>query len=421
MGSQVRPRVLPMVSQVGPASPRRSTDRPALTALCLLALLFCAPALHAAAPADPCTAAYQRDVGRVGGANALQANNVFPVFSSERSASGCVLGSADTTRIPQLIKALRDAQTTSDKVAATAPIFQGTLAELDGFPSTACDEDTLACTAGRQIAAIRALQQALSSNPVDLKSPLIKENNWAFHATDPVTPVSNAKLNALLTNECASGALSTACVTAVDFAAKLLRTSDAMHELVNVALGPVQEQNARFLAMREKQWNSYLNDVSVQYPWELWINSAIFQKTTSAEERAKFPEAPHSKWVVLHPSPGFERVEADTGGHSTTAAVFMEFLGYERWSWDKTSGAATGRWGASVIASAVDSKGSNAVGYGLLLKTPFKNTAVGVVWRNGDRGHQINVAINIDVSKLIQQYKSTDINQFIGQVVTGQQ
>jgi hypothetical protein len=95
----------------------------------------------------------------------------------------------------------------------------------------------------------------------------------------------------------------------------------------------------------------------------------------------------------------------------------MEFLGYEHWTWEQ--GSASGRWGASLIASAVDSKGSNSLGYGLLLKTPFKNAAVGVVWRNGDRGHQINVAINVDVSKLIQQYKQVDLTKFIGAALAG--
>jgi hypothetical protein len=115
----------------------------------------------------------------------------------------------------------------------------------------------------------------------------------------------------------------------------------------------------------------------------------------------------------LHPSPAFERVEGPTGGHSTQAAVVAEIAGYEMWRWSG-SGAASNRWGASLITSFVDARGSSAVGYGLLLKTPFKNASVGVVFRNGDRGHQVNLAINVDLAKLIQKYKDVDIKKFVG-------
>jgi hypothetical protein len=43
-----------------------------------------------------------------------------------------------------------------------------------------------------------------------------------------------------------------------------------------------------------------------------------------------------------------------------------------------------------------------------------------VVWRNGDRGRQVNLAINVDLAKLIQKYKDVDIKKFVGTSLVGQ-
>jgi hypothetical protein len=384
----------------------------ALRALVALASLACCGALRAA-PVEPCVSAYQKDIA----GQSVPADSVYAVITREQG-SGCILGQADGTGIEQLLETLRDAKTDAEKAASRQMLFERVLAQFEGLPSTPCDGNTIACSAGRHVAKIRELQQALNAGPVDPRSPLIAQNSWPLVPAIHTIRISNIDLLALLTNECAAGAQSPQCIAAVDFSAKVIRTGESMHQLTDAYSQPIIEADNRFLTERDKEWNSYLNDVSVQYPWELWLNGYLFQKATPAAQRSQFPLAPTSKWVFLHPSPAFERVEGPTGGHSTQAAVVAEIAGYEMWRWSG-SGAASNRWGASVITSFVDARGSSAVGYGLLLKTPFKNASVGVVFRNGDRGRQVNLAINVDLAKLIQKYKDVDIKKFVGTSLGG--
>jgi hypothetical protein len=56
----------------------------------------------------------------------------------------------------------------------------------------------------------------------------------------------------------------------------------------------------------------------------------------------------------------------------------------------------------------------------LLVKTPLQNVSIGVVWRNTDRGRQVNLALNVDLAKLTQQYKDIDVKKFIGGLSQGQ-
>src|SRR5690348_2621016 len=94
--------LLPRRSPESPAQPYRPPpsrlrtqrmDSRALKALLILALFFCAPALRAAAPDEPCIDAYRQDVARIG--SDLPASSMFAVLSTERNR--CILGPTDTT------------------------------------------------------------------------------------------------------------------------------------------------------------------------------------------------------------------------------------------------------------------------------------------------------------------------------------
>jgi hypothetical protein len=388
-------------------------DKTSLKALGAILLLVCCNSLWAVSP-EPCIATYQKVIPTL--PQPVAPDSVFAVLTADQA--GCILGAADSTGIGELTQALRDAQTTAEKAVARQKVFERIVSEFEGLPSMPCDANTIACDAGRHVTKILELRRALDSGPVDPHSPLVDHDSWALQPATATIEISRIDLNLLLTNECAPGALSPRCIAAVDFAAKVIRTGHGMFELIQTYWQPIIDADTQFLTQRDKEWNSYMNDVSVQYPWELWLNGMIFQKTTPAAERAKFPGAPTSKWVFLHPSPGFERVEGPTGGHSTQAAVLIEIAGYEKWRW--SAGAASGRWGASFVASFIDATGSHSVGYGVLLKTPFKDASLGAIWRTGDRGHQVNLTINVDLAKLIEQYKDVDVREFIGKALSGE-
>jgi hypothetical protein len=381
------------------------------TLAAIMAIAGCS-VLRAAPLPEPCVAAYQQDVA----GQTYAASSIYTVLR-QKELGHCILGPADTTGIEQLKTALLEAKTNGEKAAARRILLERVLAEFDGLPDKPCDGETIACAAGRHVTKIRELQQALDAGPVDPKSVLVSHSSWSFEPAHPTISISQIDLSALLEHECAQDVLSSQCLAAVDFAAKAMRTAEAVHQIIDVYAEPIIEANTQFLTTRDKEWDSYMNQVSVQYPWELGVNGYIFQQVTPKEARSRFPRAPTSKLVVVHPSPGFERVEAPTGGHSTQAAVLIELVGYEKWAWKE--GTASNRWGASLVTSFVDARGSQSVGYGVLLKTPFKNASVGVIYRNGDRGRQINLTINVDLAKLIEEYKDVDVKKFLGTVLSG--
>jgi hypothetical protein len=190
-----------------------------------------------------------------------------------------------------------------------------------------------------------------------------------------------------------------------------MRTSLAMVQLIIDYNAPMIEAGAEFLSLRDQEWNEYFNGISVQYPWELAFNSVRFAKQADKTERAGFPRAPNSKFVLLHPSLGFEHIDTPLGNSTSSAAVFLELVGYERWRW--RNGKATNRWGASVVASYASITGMDDIGYGLLLHTPIRNMAVGVVYRDGAAGGETGLVLNFDLSKLVMQYKNADLGDFL--------
>ena len=133
------------------------------------------------------------------------------------------------------------------------------------------------------------------------------------------------------------------------------------------------------------------------------------ERTT--ENRGEFPRAPNSRWIALSPSLGFEHIDVGGGEDSTSAAVFVELLGYERWHW--RDGKADNRWGVSLVASFANIPGMDRVGYGAFLHTPIQNVSIGAVWRDGDAGSETGIIANVNLAALIQEYGNFDLGKFL--------
>lgn len=335
---------------------------------------------------------------------------VYGVLSRERQ-SGCILGPQDTTGIEPLYQLLREAKSDAEKAVLRHRLLDLVLSQFQGLPSAQCEDDTPACSVGRHVGKVNQLVDALNSGSVDLKDPLFQNDSWNVRVADGVIAISHVRLPVLLKNECATGIRKPQCLDAVNVAAKLMRTGEVMFQLVVAYKQPLIDANAQFLSERDKEWNSYLNDVSVQFPLELAWNSRQYTKGKSEMELAAFPRAPTSKWILLHPAPGLERIEVANGQHSTQAAVFLEVVGYETWWW--RDGTATNRWGLSLATSFVEAPTANAVGYGVLIHTPLRNASIGIIWRDSDLGRKVNVAFTVDVAQFIEQYKSSDLKDFL--------
>lgn len=330
----------------------------------------------------------------------------------ENQRTGCVLGATDTTDVQELTQQLFKADAAIDSAVVRTQLSDAMLRQFDGLPSTVCDAATEAsCMVGRHVQQLRALREKLMSGDADRTDPLLALNNWTLHPFTAELPASKIPFQAYLTQECSPGVATPRCAAAVSLAAKLMRTSLATQQLIAAYNKPLIDANKRFLSLRDREWDSYLNDVSVQYPWELGWNSIRFNKAHK-QDKGQFPRAPTSKLIALHPSAALERVDdLPSGDSGTVAAVVVELIGYESWRW--RAGEAVNRWGGSLIASFSDVPGMDAVGYGVLFHTPIRNVSIGAVRRDGKAGSEVNLVISVDFAKLIQEYSQADLTDFL--------
>lgn len=357
------------------------------------------------ARAATCDAAYERALADDAGAAQMW------VSLNDERESGCILGATDDTGIRQLYLELRANPTAAERAVKRAELFGRLIQQYDGLTSGPCAGDAASCVAGRHRQAIVEVRDLLMNGDPDPKDPALASDRWGVVVRDGGIAAGGITLKPFLEKECAADVKSAQCRAAFDLASRIVRSSEATFQAIVAHRQPLIEANTQFLTRRDREWNAYFNDVSVQYPWELAINSLRFTRATPAEGRATFPRAPEAKLIVLHPSPGFEYADV-AGEKSTQAAVVLELFGYERWRW--RDGAASHRFGASLAASFADVPGADAVGYGVILHLPFRHITVGAMWRDGDAGDSINLTVNADLAKLIERYKDVDVKDFIG-------
>jgi hypothetical protein len=329
----------------------------------------------------------------------------------ENQRTGCILGTTDTTDVQKLTQQLFQPNSSIDTAVIRTQLSDAMLHEFDGLPASICEApNDAACMVGRHVQQLRALRQKLLEGSQDRTDPLLSINNWTLHPFTAELPISKIGLQSYLVQECSASVTALQCAAAVSLAAKVMRTSLATDQLIAAYNLPIIDANKRFLSLRDKEWDSYFNDVSVQYPWELGWNSVRFSKAHKADAKL-FPRAPNSKLIALHPSAALERVELPTGESGTLAALVVELVGYESWHW--RAGEATNRWGASLIASIADVPGMDAMGYGVLFHTPIRNVSIGAVRRDGDAGSEVDLVINVDFAQLIQEYSQMDLVDFL--------
>ena len=379
-------------------------DSNRIAAVGLLLAAFTAPAF--AAQPEPCMQVYEKDVKPPGAVGLAQ---LWALLNGERE-SGCILGSTDNTGIRDLYLGLHNPKPGADVAVGRKQLFDQMLAQFDGIPASACDGDSPACVVGRHKQAIVNARELLASGEPHPSATEL--TNWAVQDRDGSILVSHVTLKSFLEQQCSPALASAQCLAAFEIAAKVARSTEGTLQAIVAYRKPIIDVNEEFLTRTDKEWNAYFNDVSVQYPWELGVNSARFQRQLKkhGQDPAMFPRAPDDKLIVLHPSPAFEYAEVGDE-HSTQAAVIVELIGYERWRWRE--GAAINRLGISLAASFSDVPGADAIGYGLLFHLPLRHFSVGAVWRHGDAGDSINVIFNADVAALIEQYKNADVEDFL--------
>jgi hypothetical protein len=255
--------------------------------------------------------------------------------------------------------------------------------------------------------AIKALKQSIVDNPQAPEAGL--KSKWQLGQLE-MLPEALEGLDFTGTLQGSNCALVSSGMCDSEFAV----ASDIIRSifLVNAAL---DEYSANYRAealedrrLRRSKWDSYYDDLTFQYPWELWANSLLLEATDKRSEidgnLIGFRKLPRNKLVLLHPEANL--AYADEASNEYDITITMEMLGYESFGFDR-SGKVDDAWGVSLLAAYLPHPDRDEYGWsgGLLLK--YDGYSLGITDNHGETGVVFNINLSqriFDVKKQARRY-----------------
>jgi len=165
-----------------------------------------------------------------------------------------------------------------------------------------------------------------------------------------------------------------------------------------------RETAVAHIEMLAKRWETYFDKSRVQFPWELAVNSALFnrelQRRRSDRDDPQGPGLagpPSDQLIFLHPSVGLRA--ANTPDRKLDQVVVLELAGYYRWTWRGAE--ADSLAGGSIIATWANGGTEQRKGYGFMVHMP-RNYSIGLVQERGNGQKRLALVVSIDLGKLMQ-------------------
>ncbi len=157
-------------------------------------------------------------------------------------------------------------------------------------------------------------------------------------------------------------------------------------------------------ALRLSRWHAYRDDGLPQFQWEWLLNSwRLTHKETRPLDQNGQPEGPRAvptdQIILLHPGIGVEWRDAVASGSKTQAAVYLELLGINRWSWKDDTADMGNAVGISAVATYAKRDQATSVGYGLMFHfRSVKPLALAITKSGGDT----SIVLNIDLAEYVK-------------------
>ena len=192
------------------------------------------------------------------------------------------------------------------------------------------------------------------------------------------------------------------CNSAFNTAAELLRTIHLANAAVDKYTENYRAESYAERSLRRAKWDSYYDDLTFQYPWELMVNNFVLEYYDSrADEdgnKKGFRDLPRSKLVLLHPEANL--VYADNAQDEYEITLTLEAIGYETFDFN-AKGKVKNTMGISLLAAYMDQSDRPKSGWtgGLLFK--YNGYSLGVTDNHGDTG----IVFNINLSQRIFDVK----------------
>jgi len=255
--------------------------------------------------------------------------------------------------------------------------------------------------------ALLSLQESVRARPEDPETAL--KANWQFRQLGrPPRALRGLDLARLLPEDRCAPVSAGACEAELAFAVQLLQAV----QLINLSIDTYTEKfRGDVLAdrtLRRSKWDSYYDDLTFQYPWELWANSLLLQWTDDRKSMdgnlLGFRKLPGSKLVLLHPEVNLLYAQ-DAESEYDTALTF-EVLGFENFDFG-SKGKVDSSYGMSLLAAYVDGPDGRDAGWtgGLMFK--LNGYSLGITDNHGEQAIIFNINLSqrlFDVKQEARRY-----------------
>lgn len=330
----------------------------------------------------------------------------YQLMLEEFAAVDCFSIDKNNTVLGLLVKRQLNNNTQDNRVRAVATL-QSILVFLDENLISTANSQSANASALRS--ATLGLKQQIADKPKTPAEGL--KTQWKFDRFDRMPQaLENIDLtNALTATKCAKVS-DKLCIDEFNAAADLVSAIF----LINSAMDKYTENyRAETLAnrvLRRKKWDSYYDDLTFQYPWELMLNNFLLEKSDKNRvsvdgNKIGFRALPERKLVFLHPEANLVYLDNAEDDYDITLTV--EALGYEAFEFDNNTGKIKNTWGISILAAYLDQGDKPESGWtaGLLFK--YNGYSLGVTDNHGDAALVFNINLSqriFDVKQESRQY-----------------
>jgi hypothetical protein len=187
-----------------------------------------------------------------------------------------------------------------------------------------------------------------------------------------------------------------ACASAYGAGQHVLRLARLTQRTLTYYATPVLKEAAEKAARRHAQWTSYFDDARMQYPHELWINGKLWAR--AAKEKRGFAEAPDYQVIFLHPNVGLEYIRNAEPGSRLAPSIFLEWIGFNKFSYDRDTHKVSGGLGVSLIRAYTDTASLQSTANGVMLHWR-QRYSIAATRRDGKTG----IVLSVDLANVLDK------------------
>ncbi len=143
------------------------------------------------------------------------------------------------------------------------------------------------------------------------------------------------------------------CHVQYNAAEDIVRSIKLVNSAIDTYTKKYQEEISRDREIRHEKWDSYYEDLTFQYPWELLANSwwigYLDDRVEVDGNKVGFMPMPESKVTVLHPD--VNPIYHEDSNNEYDIAFTVETLGFEKFKFNNKTGKIKSSWGVSHMAA----------------------------------------------------------------------